>query len=170
MYIQRKSLDNQHTQGIIMNSQVDIIVIGGGVNGASVAMQLSNRTKGSLALFDKGGLGSGATGRSGAMIREHYLTPELVRMASDAKEFFESWQRLAFDPQDWSLGYFDDYEFEVDGQLRTLSKDSLLDSSLLQFYKEKFNYFINNGLDDLQRIKAEHGLTEPKEIPSLSIK
>ncbi len=68
------------------------------------------------------------------------------------------------------LGYFDDYEFEVDGQLRTLSKDSLLDSSLLQFYKEKFNFFIKNGLDDLQRIKAEHGLTEPKEIPSLSIK
>ena len=74
-----------------MSSHADIIVIGGGVNGASVAMQLSNRTKGSLALFDKGGLGSGATGRSGAMIREHYLTPELVRMASDAKEFFESW-------------------------------------------------------------------------------
>ena len=74
-----------------MSSPADIIVIGGGVNGASVAMQLSNRTKGSLALFDKGGLGSGATGRSGAMIREHYLTPELVRMASDAKAFFESW-------------------------------------------------------------------------------
>ena len=42
-----------------MSSHADIIVIGGGVNGASVAMQLSNRTKGSLALFDKGGLGSG---------------------------------------------------------------------------------------------------------------
>ena len=32
-----------------MSSHADIIVIGGGVNGASVAMQLSNRTKGSLA-------------------------------------------------------------------------------------------------------------------------
>ncbi len=68
------------------------------------------------------------------------------------------------------LGYFDDYEFEVDGQLRTLSKDSLLESSLLQFYKEKFNYFLRNGLDDLQIIKKEYGLTEPEEIPSLSIK
>tara|TARA_X000000368_G_C23018910_1_gene707067 strand:+ start:133 stop:1656 length:1524 start_codon:yes stop_codon:yes gene_type:complete len=68
------------------------------------------------------------------------------------------------------LGYFDDYEFEVDGQLRTLSKDSLLDSSLLQFYKEKFNYFLKNGLDDLQNIKKEYGLTESEEIPSLSIK
>ena len=25
------------------------------------------------------------------------------------KLFFETWQRLAFDPQTWALGYYDDY-------------------------------------------------------------
>ena len=74
-----------------MKYGADITVIGGGVNGTSVAMHLASRNLGDIALFEKNGLGSGATGRSGAMIREHYLTPELVNMASDAKRFFESW-------------------------------------------------------------------------------
>lgn len=74
-----------------MKYGADIVVIGGGVNGTSIAMHLASRNLGDIALFEKNGLGSGATGRSGAMIREHYLTPELVNMASDAKRFFESW-------------------------------------------------------------------------------
>ena len=56
------------------------------------------------------------------------------------------------------LGYFDDYEFEVDGQLRTLSKDSLVDSQTLQFYKEKFNYFLKNGTDNLLKEKEKYGI------------
>lgn len=68
------------------------------------------------------------------------------------------------------MGYFDDYEFEVDGQLRTLSKDSLLDSSLLQFYKEKFNFLLKNGLQDLNIMKQEYGLSSHQEIPSISLK
>ena len=30
------------------------------------------------------------------------------------KEFFEGWQKLAFDPETWSLGYFDDYAGALD--------------------------------------------------------
>ena len=30
------------------------------------------------------------------------------------KLFFETWQRLAFDPQSWALGYYDDYVGSVD--------------------------------------------------------
>jgi hypothetical protein len=30
------------------------------------------------------------------------------------KLFFETWQRLAFDPQTWALGYYDDYVGAVD--------------------------------------------------------
>jgi hypothetical protein len=45
----------------------------------------------------------------------------IFQLSSDLreKEFFESWQRLAFDPQDWSLGYFDDYA----GQLEIFQLD-----------------------------------------------
>jgi len=36
--------------------------------------------------------------------------------SSDMNEklFFETWQRLAFDPQSWALGYYDDYVGSVD--------------------------------------------------------
>ena len=36
--------------------------------------------------------------------------------SSDMREklFFETWQRLAFDPQTWALGYYDDYVGSVD--------------------------------------------------------
>ena len=61
----------------------DIIVIGGGVNGASIAMNLGKTVSNKVTLVEKGGLATGATGRSGDMVREHYLTPELVRMASE---------------------------------------------------------------------------------------
>tara|TARA_B100000886_G_scaffold210448_1_gene145659 strand:- start:14336 stop:15859 length:1524 start_codon:yes stop_codon:yes gene_type:complete len=56
------------------------------------------------------------------------------------------------------MGYFDDYEFEVDGQLRTLSKDSVLDPKTLEFYKEKFNYFIKYGLENIDQEKKNYGL------------
>ena len=66
----------------------DVVVIGGGVNGAGIAMHLSRLEAGKVLLVEKGGLASGASGRSGAMVREHYLHPTLVRMAMEASEIF----------------------------------------------------------------------------------
>ena len=74
-----------------MTKTSDIVVVGGGVNGTSIAMHLSKTLGGKVTLVEKGGLATGATGRSGAMIREHYLTPELVRIASRSKKIFEDW-------------------------------------------------------------------------------
>ena len=76
-----------------MNSAYDFLIIGGGVNGTSIAMHLAKMGIGSVAVLEKKGLATGATGRSGAMIREHYLTPELVRMSSQARKFFEEWPK-----------------------------------------------------------------------------
>ncbi len=77
-----------------MTKTSDIVVVGGGVNGTSIAMHLSKTHSGNVTLVEKGGLATGATGRSGAMIREHYLTPELVRIASRSKTFFENWPEM----------------------------------------------------------------------------
>ena len=68
----------------------NVVVIGGGVNGASVAMHLARMGAGRVLLVDKGPLAGGATGRSGAMIREHYLHPALVRMAKESSEVFHN--------------------------------------------------------------------------------
>ena len=66
----------------------DIVIIGGGVNGTSVAMHLARMGAGKVVLVEKGHLAGGASGRSGAMIREHYLHPTLVRMATEASGIF----------------------------------------------------------------------------------
>ena len=68
----------------------DIVIIGGGVNGTSAAMRLARMGAGKVVLVEKGHLASGASGRSGAMIREHYLHPTLVRMATEASDIFHN--------------------------------------------------------------------------------
>ena len=68
----------------------DVVVIGGGVNGTSIAMHLARMGAGKVLLLEKGHLAGGATGRSGAMIREHYLHPVLVKMAMEASEVFHN--------------------------------------------------------------------------------
>ena len=70
----------------------DIIVIGGGVNGTSVAMNLARMGAGRVALLERGHLAGGASGRSGAMVREHYLHPALVEMAMEASAVFHNFQ------------------------------------------------------------------------------
>ena len=70
----------------------DVVVIGGGVNGTSIAMHLSRMGAGKVLLVEKGGLASGASGRSGAMVREHYLHPTLVKMAMEASDIFHNFR------------------------------------------------------------------------------
>ena len=68
----------------------NVVVIGGGVNGTSVAMHLARMGAGRVVLVEKGHLAGGASGRSGAMVREHYLHPTLVRMAMEASDIFHN--------------------------------------------------------------------------------
>ena len=68
----------------------DVVVIGGGVNGAGIAMHLARMGAGRVFLLEKGHLASGASGRSGAMVRQHYLHPVLVRMAIEASNVFHN--------------------------------------------------------------------------------
>jgi anaerobic magnesium-protoporphyrin IX monomethyl ester cyclase len=64
------------------------------------------------------------------------------------------------------FGYFDDYEFHVDGQLRTVSKHTLVSPELLAFYKAYFNRLAREGFDNLEVYKAEfarrHAADEPR--------
>lgn len=61
------------------------------------------------------------------------------------------------------LGYFDDYEFHIDGQLRTLSKDTLVDKKTLNFYKSHFNVLLEEGFGKLDQYKLSEGLEPYKQ-------
>ena len=73
-----------------MTQSADVVVIGGGVTGASTAYHLARRGVRNVILLEKDLLASGPTGRSSACVRQHYSTPETCRMVLQALRFFEN--------------------------------------------------------------------------------
>src|SRR6202048_4111325 len=67
----------------------DIIIVGGGVMGASIAWQLALRRAGKVVVLEKSFLGAGSSGKSGAIIRQHYSNVLTASMAQKSLRVFE---------------------------------------------------------------------------------
>lgn len=67
----------------------DIVVIGGGTTGTSIAWQLARRGAGRVMLLEKSAIAAGGTGWSSGIVRQHYAHEALVRMARSSLEVFE---------------------------------------------------------------------------------
>ncbi len=77
-----------------MRSAVDVVVIGGGIVGASIGYQLALRGA-SVTVLDKGaGPAEGSTGASSSICRSRYTYPELVRLAFHGQEIYGNWQEF----------------------------------------------------------------------------
>jgi len=68
----------------------DAVVIGAGINGASTAYNLMKRGMKKVVLIEKHLLASGGTGRSAAIIRQHYSNVDLVKLAKRSVEIFQN--------------------------------------------------------------------------------
>jgi len=77
-----------------MVSTADIVVVGGGVHGASTAWHLAKRSAGKIVLIEKEGIASGASGWSSAIVRLHYTLESLVRLAMYGRDMFGDWQDI----------------------------------------------------------------------------
>jgi len=71
-----------------MKSNADVVIIGGGVNGCSIAYQLAKQ-KMDVVLIEKRYLSSGATGACGAGIRQQWSTRENTKLAIESVKIFE---------------------------------------------------------------------------------
>ena len=58
-----------------MRTTADVVIIGGGIQGASIAWHLARRGARDVVLLEKETLASGCSGRTGGVIRQHYSTP-----------------------------------------------------------------------------------------------
>jgi sarcosine oxidase subunit beta len=69
----------------------DVIVIGGGVMGTSIAFNLARRRAGRVMLLVKNTVCSGTSAKSSAIVRTHYTTRPTAVMALLARGIFERW-------------------------------------------------------------------------------
>src|SRR5687768_12860141 len=68
-----------------------VVVIGGGVNGLSTAFQLAKRGVRDVVVLERHHLGSGATGKSGALVRCHYANVPEARLTHESLRIFRNW-------------------------------------------------------------------------------
>ncbi len=69
----------------------DVVVVGGGVHGASVAYHLARRRAGRVVLVERKFLASGPTGRSSALVRRFYAMDFLTRTGNASASLFQRW-------------------------------------------------------------------------------
>jgi len=73
-----------------MKKSYDIVIIGGGIIGCSVAFELAKRGRNDVLLIERGYLTSGATGRCGAGIRQQWGSLLNATLAKDSTDIFEN--------------------------------------------------------------------------------
>lgn len=84
-------------------SQADIVIIGGGIVGTSIAQQLASRGAGKTVLVERSIIAAGSSGRTGALLRQHYTNVPEAQLASRSLEVFANWSEFVggdcgFDP------------------------------------------------------------------------
>jgi len=80
-----------------MSRTADVVVVGGGVNGASIAYALAARGV-KVVLVEKGAVAGGASGRSSALVRMHYTNEWDARLAWASFPVFRHWTELMGGP------------------------------------------------------------------------
>src|SRR5215469_13889 len=72
----------------------DAVIVGAGIVGASIAWALTRGSPLKVVVLERDGPASGATGRSGALVRMHYTNDPEAALAIKSFEVFENWSEL----------------------------------------------------------------------------
>src|SRR5437016_1762739 len=76
----------------------DVLIVGGGVMGLSIAYALASRRPGRVVVVEKSYLGAGSSGKSGAIIRQHYSNRLTAAMAQKSLRVFEHFEEIVGGP------------------------------------------------------------------------
>ena len=79
----------------------DVVILGAGVMGSSIAFHLAKRKAGKIVVIDKDHVGHGGSGRSSALVRMHYSFPAEVELALISLRIFQNWQDVVGAPGDF---------------------------------------------------------------------
>src|SRR4030095_11025222 len=75
-------------------TSADVVIIGGGVNGASVAFNLARLGIRRVVLLERRHLGAGASGKSGSLVRMHYTNEAESRLAWESLKVFRDFDSM----------------------------------------------------------------------------
>jgi len=129
-----------------MKNSADVVIIGGGISGCSIAYNLAKQGMKNVVVIEKNYICSGSTGRCGAGVRMQWGTVMNCTIAKKSIEFFENANEI--------LEYDDDVEFKQSGYLLVASTDKEME----QFKK---NIKIQNELGIPSKLLT---VQEAKEI------
>jgi sarcosine oxidase subunit beta len=76
-----------------MTHTADVLIIGGGIQGASLAFHLAQRGL-KVTVLEKQFVAAGATGRSSGLVRMHYDTEVDSRLAWESFQYFRNWKDM----------------------------------------------------------------------------
>ncbi|MHB8507110.1 MAG: NAD(P)/FAD-dependent oxidoreductase [Candidatus Dormibacteria bacterium] len=89
-----------------MPAGVNVLVIGAGAIGCSVAFNLAQAGVKNILVLDRGGIGEGSTGRCAGGVRAQFGTEVNVRMGLRSREVLRDFERLLGRPSDFKeIGY-----------------------------------------------------------------
>lgn len=77
-----------------MGESADVVIVGGGIEGAAAAWALAERGVTDVTLCERNTVGSGMTGKSSGIVRCHYGVSSLAAMATASLETFEKAEQL----------------------------------------------------------------------------
>jgi sarcosine oxidase, subunit beta len=92
---------NGNGQSSSLPKNADIVILGAGVMGASIAFHLAKRKAGRIVVLDRDHVGRGGSGRSSALIRMHYSFPPEVQLALVSLRIFQNWRGVVGAPGDF---------------------------------------------------------------------
>lgn len=98
-----------------MKKTAEVVIIGGGISGCSIAYNLAKKGVRDIAVIEKNYLSSGATGRCGAGVRQQWGTEMNCKLSMESIKFFERANE--------ELQYDGDIEFKQSGYLIVASTE-----------------------------------------------
>src|SRR5512139_1309620 len=89
-----------------MEKAVDVVIVGGGVVGTSIAYHIAVKKAGRVVVLEKGQCGEGSTSRCVGGIRSQFSTEINIRFSLEAlKAFYRFKEELGVDPEFRQIGY-----------------------------------------------------------------
>ena len=101
-----------------MEKTADVVIVGGGIVGLSIAYYLALKKAGRIVLFEKGQLGEGSTSRCVGGIRTQFSTEINIRFSLESLKTFEQFEEeFGVNPEFRRIGYLflgtSDWEVEA---------------------------------------------------------